>query len=90
MQAIELVRSPQTREPAEEETKEILRYCYERGLIVLPAGSYSNVVRLLAPLVITDEQFDEALQVLEMALETIQKARMLTTPEPAKNAKDSL
>ena len=89
MQAIELVRSPQTREPAEEETKEILRYCYERGLIVLPAGSYNNVVRLLAPLVITDEQFDEALQVLEMALETIQKARMLTTPEPAKNAKDS-
>src|SRR5206468_9523943 len=36
MQAIELVRSPQTREPADEETEEIVRHCYERGLIVLP------------------------------------------------------
>src|SRR5437660_5971370 len=78
MQAIELVRSPQTREPADEETKEIVRYCYERGLIVLPAGSYSNVVRLLAPLVITDEQFDEALQVLETAIKTVYERRMPT------------
>ena len=35
MQAIELVRSKETREPAAEETKQIARYCYEHGLIVL-------------------------------------------------------
>ncbi|PYV43929.1 MAG: 4-aminobutyrate--2-oxoglutarate transaminase [Acidobacteria bacterium] len=89
MQAIELVRSPQTREPADEETKEIVRYCYERGLIVLPAGSYSNVVRLLAPLVITDEQFDEALQVLETAIKTVYERRMPTNRDPT-SVKDSL
>jgi 4-aminobutyrate aminotransferase/(S)-3-amino-2-methylpropionate transaminase len=71
MRAIELVRSPETRQPAEEETKEVIRYCYEHGLIVLSAGSYGNVIRLLAPLVISDAQFDEGLDVLEAALASV-------------------
>lgn len=71
MQAVELVRSPETREPAAEETQEIGRYCYEHGLIVLSAGSYGNVIRLLVPLVITDEQFDEGLGVLEAAIGSV-------------------
>lgn len=71
MQAIELVRSPESRQPAEEETKQIVRYCYEHGLIVLSAGSYGNVIRLLVPLVITDEQFEEGLGVLEAALHAV-------------------
>jgi len=50
MQAIELVRSRETREPAVEETKRIARYCYEHGLIVLSAGTYSNVIRLMGVL----------------------------------------
>jgi 4-aminobutyrate aminotransferase / (S)-3-amino-2-methylpropionate transaminase / 5-aminovalerate transaminase len=68
MQAIELIRSFDTREPAAEETKQVIQYCYEHGLIVLSAGSYSNVVRVLVPLVILDEQMTEALDVLESAL----------------------
>jgi 4-aminobutyrate aminotransferase/(S)-3-amino-2-methylpropionate transaminase len=71
MQAIELVRSPDKREPAAEETKQITQYCYERGLITITAGSYSNVVRVLVPLVITDEQMEEALDVLESALQMV-------------------
>jgi 4-aminobutyrate aminotransferase/(S)-3-amino-2-methylpropionate transaminase len=71
MQAMELVRSRDTREPAAEETKEIVRYCLERGLILISAGSYSNVIRLLVPLVITDDQFDEGLDVLESAMESV-------------------
>src|SRR5437879_2750763 len=71
MQAIELVQSQEKREPAEEETKQIVQYCYEHGLIILTAGSYSNVIRLLMPLVITDEQMDEGLDVLEGALESV-------------------
>ena len=71
MQAMELVRSRETQEPAAEETKQIARYCYEHGLIVLSAGSYSNVIRILMPLVITDEQFEEGLGVLESALEAV-------------------
>ena len=65
MQAIELVQSRETREPAPEETKQITQYCYEHGLITITAGSYGNVIRVLVPLVITDEQMDEALDVLE-------------------------
>jgi len=68
MQALELVRSKATRQPADEETKQVAQYCYEHGLVTITAGSYSNVIRLLMPLVLTDAQMDEALDVLEAAL----------------------
>jgi 4-aminobutyrate aminotransferase / (S)-3-amino-2-methylpropionate transaminase / 5-aminovalerate transaminase len=71
MRAIELVKSRKTREPAPEETKQISQYCYEHGLITVTAGTYGNVVRLLVPLVITDEQMDEGLDVLESALASV-------------------
>jgi 4-aminobutyrate aminotransferase/(S)-3-amino-2-methylpropionate transaminase len=68
MQALELVRSRTTRQPADEETRQVSQYCYEHGLVTITAGSYSNVIRLLMPLVITDAQMDEAMDVLEAAL----------------------
>ena len=68
MQAIELVQSQETKTPAADETKKITQYCYEHGLITITAGSYSNVIRVLVPLVITNEQMDEALDVLESAI----------------------
>lgn len=68
MQALELVCSKTTREPADQETKQVSQYCYEHGLLTITAGSYSNVIRLLMPLVISDAQMDEALDVLESAL----------------------
>jgi 4-aminobutyrate aminotransferase / (S)-3-amino-2-methylpropionate transaminase / 5-aminovalerate transaminase len=84
MQAIELVRSREDREPADAETREIVQYCYEHGLIVLSAGTFGNVVRLLMPLVIGDEQFDEGLDVLEAAIAAVSAAR--TTQVAAKIA----
>jgi len=71
MQALELVRSRQTREPAELETKQISQYCYEHGLITITAGTYGNVIRLLMPLVIRNAQMDEGLDVLESALQAV-------------------
>jgi len=71
MQAVELVQSTETRLPAPDQTKQIVQYCYEHGLIILSTGSYSNVIRVLMPLVITDAQMDEALAVLESALQTV-------------------
>ncbi len=68
MQAIELVQSQETKAPAAEETKQITQYCYEHGLITITAGTYSNVIRVLVPLVATKEQIDEGLDVLESAL----------------------
>jgi len=81
MQAMELVRSPETREPASEETKQIVRHCYERGLITLSAGSYGNVIRVLVPLVVTNEQMDEGLDVLESALQGVAE-RKESIPQP--------
>ena len=68
MCAIELVRDRQTREPADREAAAILRRCIDRGAIFLKAGVYGNVIRCLAPLVIKDEQIDEALDVLDSAI----------------------
>jgi 4-aminobutyrate aminotransferase/(S)-3-amino-2-methylpropionate transaminase len=71
MQAIELVKSQETKTPATEETKQITQYCYEHGLITITAGSYSNVIRVLVPLVATNEQMDEGLDVLESGLAAV-------------------
>jgi 4-aminobutyrate aminotransferase/(S)-3-amino-2-methylpropionate transaminase len=71
MQAVELVQSQETKTPAADETKKITQYCYEHGLITITAGSYSNVIRVLVPLVITNEQMDEALEVLESAIASV-------------------
>jgi 4-aminobutyrate aminotransferase/(S)-3-amino-2-methylpropionate transaminase len=68
MQALELVRSKSTRQPADAETTQVSQYCYEHGLVTITAGSYGNVIRLLVPLVITDGQMDEGMDVLEAAL----------------------
>jgi 4-aminobutyrate aminotransferase / (S)-3-amino-2-methylpropionate transaminase / 5-aminovalerate transaminase len=75
MQAIELVQAQETKTPASEETKKISQYCYEHGLITITAGSYSNVIRVLVPLVITNEQMDEALDVLESAIANVCDAK---------------
>ncbi|HXW17729.1 MAG TPA: 4-aminobutyrate--2-oxoglutarate transaminase [Candidatus Acidoferrales bacterium] len=74
MQAIELVTSRETREPAKRETEQVVRYCYEHGLLMISAGTYGNVVRLLVPLIISEADFDEGLDVLEAALATVSEA----------------
>jgi 4-aminobutyrate aminotransferase / (S)-3-amino-2-methylpropionate transaminase / 5-aminovalerate transaminase len=82
MQAIELVRSRPTREPAEQETKQISQYCYEHGLVILTAGSYGNVIRLLVPLVISDAQMDEGMDVLEAALAQVAEKKNALAVQP--------
>jgi 4-aminobutyrate aminotransferase/(S)-3-amino-2-methylpropionate transaminase len=71
MRALELVRDRERRIPAKEETEEILEYCWQHGLIILPAGTFGNVIRLLVPLVITDDQLEEGFSVLEAALASV-------------------
>jgi len=82
MQALELVQSQDKREPATEDTKAITQYCYEHGLITISAGTYGNVIRLLMPLVITDNQMDEALDVLEGALKTVYEKKHEVAAQP--------
>jgi len=73
MQAIELVRNRATKTPAKEETQKILAYCHQRGLLVLSAGVYGNVIRLLAPLVATEDEIEEGLLILESALDAVER-----------------
>jgi 4-aminobutyrate aminotransferase/(S)-3-amino-2-methylpropionate transaminase len=82
MQAIELVQSADKREPAADETRQITQYCYEHGVITISAGSYGNVIRLLMPLVITDTQMDEALDVLEGAFKSVGQRKHEATAQP--------
>lgn len=81
MQALELVHSKATRRPADEETKQVSQYCYEHGLVTITAGSYSNVIRLLMPLVISDSQMDEAMDVLEAALAQVAEKKPALTAQ---------
>ncbi|MBV8866214.1 MAG: 4-aminobutyrate--2-oxoglutarate transaminase [Acidobacteriaceae bacterium] len=68
MQAFEIVQPDGSRSSDPDTTKRIIQYCCTRGVILVTAGSYSNVIRLLMPLVITDDELNEALNVLEAAL----------------------
>jgi 4-aminobutyrate aminotransferase / (S)-3-amino-2-methylpropionate transaminase / 5-aminovalerate transaminase len=68
MMAMELVKDRQSKEPAKEFTLELVKRCVEHGVIVLYAGTHSNVLRFLVPLVVTDEQLDEGLNVIEQQL----------------------
>jgi 4-aminobutyrate aminotransferase/(S)-3-amino-2-methylpropionate transaminase len=68
MRAIELVTNRETKEPARLETSDILAACHARGLIIIKAGLYDNVVRILAPLVIEEALLNEGLDILEGAV----------------------
>jgi 4-aminobutyrate aminotransferase/(S)-3-amino-2-methylpropionate transaminase len=68
MVAIELVTDRATKEPASEVATRVIKECYREGVIVLKAGTYDNVVRLLPPLTIEEELLLEGLDVLDKAL----------------------
>jgi 4-aminobutyrate aminotransferase/(S)-3-amino-2-methylpropionate transaminase len=68
MCAVELVRDRATKEPADAETTAIVKGCLEKGLIVLSAGTYGNVVRLLPPLMIDEGLLAEGLDIFEDAV----------------------
>ena len=70
MQAIELVE-PGTKNPNTAAMNAVVKYCQSQGVLVLTAGTYSNVVRFLPPLVITDELLKDALSVLEEAFASL-------------------
>jgi 4-aminobutyrate aminotransferase/(S)-3-amino-2-methylpropionate transaminase len=70
MQAIELVE-PGTKKPNSAAMNAVVKYCQSKGVLILTAGTYSNVVRFLPPIVITDELLKDALSVLDEALASL-------------------
>lgn len=71
MMGIELVKDQKSKEPAADETGEVVKRCYETGLIVLRCGVYHNVIRILMPLVITDDQLKRGFSILDDSLREV-------------------
>jgi 4-aminobutyrate aminotransferase/(S)-3-amino-2-methylpropionate transaminase len=71
MLAIELVHDPDAKHPAPELASAVVEAAAARGLLLLKSGIYSNCIRVLLPLVISEAELDEALGVWEDALSTV-------------------
>ena len=70
MQAVELV-IPGSKEPNSDAMNKVIKYCQSKGVLVLNAGTYGNVIRFLPPIVITDDLLKDALGVLEEAFASL-------------------
>ena len=79
MRGLEFV-VPGTREPNAEACAKVAGYCHSHGVLALAAGTYGSVIRLLPPLVITDEQLDEGLDILEEAIAVADPGSGTDTP----------
>jgi 4-aminobutyrate aminotransferase / (S)-3-amino-2-methylpropionate transaminase / 5-aminovalerate transaminase len=64
MVGMELVVDRQTKEPATALTKQLVARCREKGLLMISAGTHSNIIRPLMPLAITDEQLERGLTII--------------------------
>lgn len=71
MCALEFVKDRETKEPDKELTELILKEAQSRGLLALKAGAYDNVIRLLMPLVIPDDQLSEGLDILSESIRIV-------------------
>jgi 4-aminobutyrate aminotransferase/(S)-3-amino-2-methylpropionate transaminase len=78
MVAIELVRNRRADQPDAELTRALVQRAAARGLVILSCGVYGNVIRLLAPLTISDALLAEGLDVLEASLADVIAAQMAT------------
>jgi len=67
MLGLELVKGPNGG-PAADEAKQLTAACLEKGLVILNCGTFGNIIRVLAPFVITDEQLEKGLSILEQEL----------------------
>jgi alanine-glyoxylate transaminase/(R)-3-amino-2-methylpropionate-pyruvate transaminase len=73
MLGMELVRDRGTREPAKQETLELLELCREMGVLIGKGGLDGNVVRIKPPMCITAEDADFAIDVIDRALTKIEQ-----------------
>ena len=86
MMLIELVKDRATKQPAPDETLAVIKSACRQGVIAMRAGLFTNGIRFLPPLVITDEQLREGLGVIERSLSEIEA----TLVAPAARSVDRL
>src|SRR5438270_4223292 len=81
MIGVELVRDKQTKERAGAERDRVVELAFENGLLVLGCGD--NTVRISPPLIITKEQADFAMDILEKAIVAVNEGAMPKTTTPS-------
>jgi 4-aminobutyrate aminotransferase len=59
------------RKPDKATTKAVIQACFERNLMLLGCGSFDNVIRWIPPLVVTEKQIDEAMEIFSSALKSV-------------------
>jgi 4-aminobutyrate aminotransferase/(S)-3-amino-2-methylpropionate transaminase len=79
MMLIELVKDRATKQPAPDETLAIIKAACRKGVIAMRAGLFANGIRFLPPLVITDNQLREGLDVIEQALAEVEAGLLSST-----------
>lgn len=68
MRALEFVTDPASKKPDADRAQRVIDRARDRGLLVIKCGVHRNIVRFLAPITISDADFDEAMHILEDAL----------------------
>lgn len=71
MVAIELVKDPSTKEPFKDAVPAIIQECFKKGLLVMGAGIFGNVIRFLPPTIMTDDQVDEGMKIFSEAVAVV-------------------
>ena len=71
MLGLEIIENKQTRTPSAEKTKALIAFCRSKGLILIPCGTYGNVIRVLTPFVITDEHLERGFAIMEEGLTAV-------------------
>lgn len=79
MIGVELVKDRKTKEPARIETGRVSWRAFEKGLAMSYYGTYSNVLRIAPPLVLTEEDADKAMGILEESLMDVESGRATKT-----------
>lgn len=75
MLVVEFVKNRQTKEPDMDFAMAVIKKCVSNGLILIRAGLYTNCIRFLPPIVITDEQLNEGMDVIEQAIHDVIEER---------------
>jgi 4-aminobutyrate aminotransferase/(S)-3-amino-2-methylpropionate transaminase len=73
MLALELVKDRETREPAADAAKALVKFCCDKGLILLSCGNYGNVIRTLMPLTIHGDELERGLAIMEEGFSFLSK-----------------
>ena len=74
MLALELVKDRAGKSPAAEEAKRLTAWCHANGLLVLDCGTLGNNIRTLMPLVISDDQLRQGMEILSQGLAAVSAA----------------